>query len=65
MRQELRETTMYNTIIEAIALGNTKLNDIYTKTGITSVSKIRTIQAIFETNLAEVMFERSLDGLPK
>jgi len=34
MRQELRETNMYNTIIEAIALGNTKLNDIYTKTNI-------------------------------
>jgi AAA+ ATPase superfamily predicted ATPase len=34
MRQELRETTMYNTIIEAIALGNTKLNDINNKTSI-------------------------------
>jgi hypothetical protein len=34
MRQEFRETTLYNTIIEAVALGNTKLNDIYTKTGI-------------------------------
>jgi hypothetical protein len=34
MRQEFRETTLYNTIIEAIALGNTKLNDIFTKTGI-------------------------------
>ncbi|GHV89720.1 ATPase AAA [Spirochaetia bacterium] len=34
MRQELRETATYNTIIEAVALGNTKLNDIYTKTGI-------------------------------
>jgi len=34
MRQEFRETTLYNTIIEAVALGNTKLNDIFTKTGI-------------------------------
>ena len=34
MRQELRETTLYNTVIEAVALGNTKLNDIFTKTGI-------------------------------
>lgn len=34
MRQELRETTIYNTIIEAVALGNTKLNDIYQKTQI-------------------------------
>lgn len=34
MRQELRETNIYNTIIEAIALGNTRLNDIFTKTQI-------------------------------
>lgn len=34
MRQELRETNIYNTIIEAIALGNTKLNDIHLKTQI-------------------------------
>jgi len=33
LRQELREPAMYNTIVEAIALGNTKLNDIYNKTG--------------------------------
>jgi len=32
MHQELRETTLYNTIIQAIALGSTKLNDIYQKT---------------------------------
>jgi AAA+ ATPase superfamily predicted ATPase len=34
MRQELRETAIYNTIIEAVALGNTRLNEIHTKTGI-------------------------------
>ncbi len=34
MRQELRETTVYNTIIAAVALGNTKLNDIFQKTQI-------------------------------
>ncbi len=32
MKQELRETATYNAIIEAIALGNTKLNDINQKT---------------------------------
>lgn len=32
IRQELREPALYNTVIEAIALGNTKLNDIYMKT---------------------------------
>lgn len=34
LRQELRETAVYNIVIEAIALGNTKLNDIYQKTQI-------------------------------
>ena len=34
LRQELRETTVYNTIIEAIALGNTGLNGIHQKTQI-------------------------------
>lgn len=31
MRQELRETSVYNAVIEAVALGNTQLNDIYQK----------------------------------
>lgn len=34
MHQELRETTLYNTIVEAVALGNTKINDIFNKTNI-------------------------------
>ena len=34
MRQELRETAIYNAVIEAVALGNTKMNDIYQKTRI-------------------------------
>jgi uncharacterized protein len=34
MRQELRETSTYNTLIATIAMGNTKLNDIFQKTQI-------------------------------
>jgi AAA+ ATPase superfamily predicted ATPase len=34
MKQELRETGIYNMILEAVALGNTKLNDIHQKTQI-------------------------------
>ena len=34
LHQELREVTVYNSIIEAIALGNTSFNDIYVKTQI-------------------------------
>lgn len=32
MRQELRETATYNVVIEAVAMGNTKMNDIHQKT---------------------------------
>lgn len=34
MHQELRETSIYNSITQAVALGNTKLNDINQKTQI-------------------------------
>lgn len=34
MKQEFRETATYNAIIEAIALGNTKLNEMHQKTQI-------------------------------
>lgn len=34
LRQELREPAVYNTVIEAIAMGNTAFNDILTTTGI-------------------------------
>ena len=49
MRQELRETAVYNTIVVAIALGNTKLNDIYNKTQIDK-SKL----SVYLTNLIEL-----------
>lgn len=34
LHQELRETSVYNSIIEAVALGNTRLSDIHNKTQI-------------------------------
>lgn len=49
MRQELRETTVYNTIIEVIALGNTKLNDIHQKSQIEK-SKL----SVYIKNLVEL-----------
>ena len=39
LRQELRETTLYNSIIEAVALGCTKLNDISVKSLVDDTSK--------------------------
>ncbi len=49
LRQELRETGIYNMIIQAIALGNTKLNEIYQKTQIE-----KTKLSAYLKNLAEL-----------
>jgi AAA+ ATPase superfamily predicted ATPase len=49
IRQELREPALYNTVIEAIALGNTQLGDIFTKTQIEK-SKI----SVYLKNLIEL-----------
>lgn len=62
MRQELRETTVYNTILEAVALGNTKLNDIFLKTRIEK-SKL-TVYLKNLTNLGLIQREFSVsDGM--
>lgn len=50
LRQELRETPFYNSIIEAVALGNTKLNDISQKSLMESTSKT----AVYLKNLANL-----------
>ena len=56
LHQELREITMYNTIIEAIALGNTKLNDIYLKTNIEKTKIIAYISNLIELGIIEREF---------
>lgn len=50
LRQELRETSTYNSIIEAIALGNTKLNEISQATLLENPSKT----SIYLKNLIEL-----------
>lgn len=50
LHQELRETSIYNSIIEAIALGSTKLNDISQKSLIEDTSKT----SIYLRNLIEL-----------
>ena len=59
VRQEMREPALYNTLIEAVALGNTRLNDIYTKTQIEK-SKI----SVYLKNLIELqILEREFSVL--
>lgn len=50
LRQELRETPLYNSVIEAVALGNTKLNDISIKSLIEDTSKT----SVYLKNLIEL-----------
>jgi len=55
-RQELREPAMYNTLIEAVALGNTRLNDIYTKTQIEKPKISVYIKNLIELGILEREF---------
>ena len=50
LRQELRETSIYNSLIEAIALGNTRLNDISQKSLVDNTSKT----SVYLRNLIEL-----------
>lgn len=65
LRQELRETSLYNSIIEAVALGNTKLNDISIRSLVDDTSKT----SVYLKNLIELeIIEREFsvdDGIKK
>ena len=50
LHQELRETPIYNSVIEAVAMGNTKLNDISQKSLIEDTSKT----SVYLKNLIEL-----------
>lgn len=50
LRQELRETSLYNSLIEAVALGSTRLNDISQKSLIGDTSKA----SVYLRNLIEL-----------
>ncbi len=50
LHQELRETPIYNSVIEAVAMGNTKLNDISQKSLVDDTSKT----SVYLKNLTEL-----------
>jgi len=57
LRQELRETPIYNSIIEVVALGNTKLNDINQKSLIDNAPKTNVyLRNLIELGLVEREF---------
>ena len=54
LKQELRETMVYNSIIEAIALGSTKLNEISQKSLINNTSKTSTyLRSLVELGIVD------------
>lgn len=53
LKQELREVNQYNAIIETIALGNTRLNDIYQKTGIEKTKLPYYINSLIDLGIVE------------
>lgn len=63
LRQELRETPLYNSIIEAVALGNTKLNEISMKSLVDDTSKTSVyLKNLIELEIIEREFSVS-DGI--
>ena len=56
LRQELRETSIYNTVIEAIALGNTAFNELLTKTGIEKSKLSVYLKNLIELGIVEREF---------
>ena len=62
LRQELRETPLYNSIIEAVALGNTKLNEISIKSLVDDTSKTSVyLKNLIELEIVEREFSVSDD----
>jgi AAA+ ATPase superfamily predicted ATPase len=53
LKQELREPMIYNTIIEAIATGSSKMNEIVTKTKIEADKCSRYITSLIELRIIE------------
>jgi len=62
MHQELRETAVYNTIVVAIAMGNTKLNDLHNKTQIDKSKLSAYLKNLIELGLIQREFPVS-DGV--
>ncbi len=62
LHQSLRETSVYNTIIQAVALGNTRLNGIFDKTQIEKTKLSSYLSNLMELGIIEREFSFS-DGI--
>ena len=62
VREELRETGVYNSILASIAAGNHKLNDLYLHTGFSRAKISVYLKNLMELELVEKVFSYDTDG---
>ena len=62
VREELRETGVYDTILASIAAGNHKLNDLYLHTGFSRAKISVYLKNLMELELVEKVFSYDTDG---
>jgi len=60
--EELRETSVYNTILETLALGNDKLNDMYVSTKFSRAKISVYIKNLIQMEIVEKVFSYDTDG---
>lgn len=62
LEEELRETSVYNTILASIAAGKHKLNDLYQHTGFSRAKISVYLKNLMELELVEKVFSYDTDG---
>lgn len=62
VREELRETGVYNTILASIASGHRKLNDLYRHTGFSRAKISVYLKNLMELELVEKIFSYDTEG---
>lgn len=62
LTDELRETAVYNTILETLAMGKDKLNDLFLSTGFSRPKISVYLKNLIELELVEKVFSYDTDG---
>ena len=62
IKEELRETSVYNTILSALADGHEKLNDLYTHTGFSRAKISVYLKNLIELEIVEKVFSIDTPG---
>lgn len=62
LKQELRETAVYNTILSSLAAGNRKLNDLHQSTGYSRAKIIVYLKHLIELDIVEKLVPLAEEG---